>query len=349
MAGARKELGKNGAVRHARRLLKSARRAAMKLTTSDDEETLHRFRVRVRQLRAFLKSYRKLLGPKRVGKTCDRLGQLIDLTNTSRDLQVQLRWLDRAWARERLGPRARESARWMTKHLASDAAGPNMAEPVDLARRLKKTARRLDRELSRVTGKKAGAAPEKQDKAFARIAGRHILRAADRLEKLLGTIGCRGDQESAHRARLTAKRLRYNLEQMRKSVEDAGPAITDLRRLQDLLGELRDRQLLETEIVKSLGAEAEAWAGELVEQARRAGDEEAETGSSGYQARCLGLRDLLQILRHEQQVLHRRLERVWLADRGRANLVNTRRVGQLLSGTAEDTAASESAVKAAAT
>ncbi len=311
MSPTRKEHGKRGAARHARRLLKSARCAAKQLTHQDDDEALHRFRVRVRQLRTFLRTYRKHLGPKRVDKPIARLGKLIDITNTSRDLQVQLLWLDKVWSSEHLEPRARESARWMTKHLASHGPGANGVEPKWLAKRLKKTARRLNTELKALVDGGNDKDAGKQNKAFNRVAGRQILKTADRLEQLLGSIQGLDDKDTAHRARLTAKRLRYIVEQMRRHADDAQPAVDELKHLQDMLGELRDRQVLEAEIGKCLdaGTHDEAMDSEVLNA---------------------GLNDLIQQLRHEQDDLHQQLDRTWLQDHGRAHLEPTRRVGQTL-------------------
>ena len=148
MASASKSLGSLGATRYARKLIKSARRAAGQIKTHDDDESLHRFRIRVRRLRAFLKTYREPLGGKQLKKPIARLGKLIDITNTSRDLQVQLIWLDRALTCRRLKPRSRDAARWMTKHFATSSNGPSSLNTRYLNKQLCKTINKLNRQLN---------------------------------------------------------------------------------------------------------------------------------------------------------------------------------------------------------
>ena len=307
----RKEHGRIGAARHARKLLKSARRAAVQLINQEDDEALHRYRVRIRQLRTFLKTYRKQLGPKRVDKVIARLGKLIDRTNTSRDLQVQLLWLDNAWHKDPLDPGTRASARWMAKHLASHGPGANDIHTQKLAKRLKQNARQLNKQLKALVDAGKDKNVSKQRCAFSRIAGRQILKTADRLESLLASIHSLDDQESAHRARLAAKRLRYIVEQMKRRKEQVAPAVTQLKQLQDMLGEMRDRRVLEAEIAKCLdiGVQDEAIDRETLSR---------------------GLRGLIDELQLEQQALHQQFAKTWLEDHGRSCLEPARQVGQAL-------------------
>ena len=118
---------------------------------------------------------------------------------------------------------------------------------------------------------------------------------------------------------------------MRKSADGVTEVTAELTRLQDLLGDLRDRQVLETRIVQCLGAEADAWASTLIEQARDNRDAADQSLDHDAHLRCLGLRDLIHELHHEQEVLHRRLERHWLRDRGEACLASARAIGEALS------------------
>lgn len=313
MATPGKQLGRCGAARHGRRLLKSARRAAKQLIHRDDEEALHRFRVRVRKLRTFLQTYRKRLGPKRVDKAIARLGRLIDATNTSRDLQVQLLWLDKVWNDDRLDSQARQSAHWMTKHLSSHGPGAQGVDVHWLARSLKKSARQLNKQLKTLVEEGQAQDRGKQHMAFNWIAGRQIIKSADRLAERLATIRGLEDRKPAHRARLTAKRLRYLVEQMRRQTDQAGPAVAELKGLQDMLGELRDRQMLEAEINQCLehGVHDEDVDREVLDH---------------------GLRELIEALRQEQQALHQQLEQTWLQDHGRIHLEPARLVGKALQG-----------------
>ena len=325
MASTRMQYDKLGAARHARKMIGAARRAAKQLKNQHDDEALHRFRVRVRRLRAFLKTYRKPLGGERLKKPINRLGRLIDITNTSRDLQVQLGWLDRARNCRRLQPRSRDAARWMARHLASNSVGPNPVKPKYLTKQLKKITGQLDTQIGKVRKPSKKVSDAKIQSSFSKLAGRKITNASDKLTTYLAEIDGLDAQEAAHRARLIAKQLRYILEPMGKSTIDAPNAICEVRSLQDLLGELRDRQVLETEISRCLGPQAEAWSDDLKTQHN--GPNKPE---SGFGERCLGLRDLIEELRHQQQVLYRRLDRRWLNDHGESGMQHTRAVAQAL-------------------
>ncbi len=325
MASASKSLGSLGATRYARKLIKSARRAAGQIKTHDDDESLHRFRIRVRRLRAFLKTYREPLGGKQLKKPIARLGKLIDLTNTSRDLQVQLIWLDRALTCRRLKPRSRDAARWMTKHFATSSNGPSSLNTRYLNKQLCKTINKLNRQLTGRRPQKKDNKPKQAQIAFDRLAGKKIRQVTAKLSDYLSRIDNLEAHDAAHRARLAAKQLRYILEPMRKSDERATDAVREVKRLQDLLGELRDRQVLETELLRCIGHQANAWSNELKEVGEHAGNI-----NSGYEERCMGLRDLVEELRHQQAILYRRLERNWLKDQGRAGMQNTLAVAETL-------------------
>jgi CHAD domain-containing protein len=325
----RLDSSKHGAAAHALRLLKDARNAASQLKNQEDPEALHRFRVRVRRVRAFMRVYRSLFGKRLVDKPCRKLGLLIDSTNTCRDLQVQRLWLDRACARRRLNPRARESARWMAAQLAEASDEQHPIDPADLLRGFKKATRRIRRRLDDICKQATRSEKKECDQAFNRYAGVKISKTADRLQDSITRILSHDDQDNVHDARLIAKRLRYIVEPMNEHA-DVGPAVADLKRLQDLLGALRDRQVLQAELAKRLSLEAGAWAGELIEHARSSRENSEEQKPTGHQARCLGLRDLIQVCEHEQAVLYNRLVRNWLSDRAERGLRHTRRVAGIL-------------------
>jgi hypothetical protein len=67
-----------------------------------------------------------------------------------------------------------------------------------------------------------------------------------------------GDVSEAHTARIAAKRLRYLLEPVSRRVRGIKTLVGRLKELQDVLGDLRDRQVLADEIASSLAALAQS-------------------------------------------------------------------------------------------
>ena len=104
------------------------------------------------------------------------------------------------------------------------------------------------------------------------------------------------DEAEAHRARIRAKRLRYLLEPIAADVEGVDELLESLKGLQDLLGDLRDAQLLSG----------------LVAQLER----QVAQGPESY-ARP-GLSRVAAWLDTEQQELFARLSDDWLGDRSAA-------------------------------
>ncbi len=128
---------------------------------------------------------------------------------------------------------------------------------------------------------------------FATAVERCLPEYAGELDVHLSRVHTIADEAEAHRARIRAKRLRYLLEPIADEVEGVEGLLTKLKGLQDLLGDLRDAQLL---------------SGLVAELQKRADDGPNADAKSGLQK-------VAAWLHAEQQELFTRLRVDWLGDR----------------------------------
>jgi CYTH domain-containing protein len=159
--------------------------------------------------------------------------------------------------------------------------------------------RKLDRRLRRRLGEletAARASGLSEGVRFATAVERCLPDYAAQLDVYLSHVHTPADEAEAHRARIRAKRLRYLLEPIADDVDGVEDLLRSLKNLQDLLGDLRDAQLL-----SSLVAELD---GRVTDGAP------VETGS--------GLRKVAGWLEAEQRELFMRLRESWLGDRSAA-------------------------------
>lgn len=197
-----------------------------------DREALHDFRVALRRLRTTLRAYRPLLPggvPRRLRR---RLRELADVTNPARDAEVALTWLrpletelqshDRIGLRALVGRIEHRRAKHLPRSLAE--AGRCFAS--------------VDRKLRKILT----VPPSKPDAPrvlFGSVAAATLLGQAKRLDQLIASVSG-PDDDAVHRARIAAKRLRYQLEPVAAALSGGGQLIERLRKFQDLLGELHD-------------------------------------------------------------------------------------------------------------
>ncbi|HEX9894923.1 MAG TPA: CHAD domain-containing protein [Gemmatimonadales bacterium] len=210
-----------------------AGQAAGRLDEPDDPEGLHDFRVAIRRLRSLLRTYRDLTYeavPRRLRRQLRRIARA---TNSSRDLQVKLGWLNQQT--ESLRPRERTGQRWLEERLAEDRDTADR-EALDLVRtELEGLAQALRHRLEELpeTGKQAGL-------SFARLTALLILELTHELEQHLARVETIENQEEAHDARIAGKRVRYLLEPLVGVLPVAEELVMRLKTLQDLLGEMHD-------------------------------------------------------------------------------------------------------------
>jgi CHAD domain-containing protein len=189
-----------------------------------DEEAVHDLRVACRRLRAAI----KLFGKKRLRAVDERIEELQDALGAVRDLQLQVRWLERHGAgvrQARARARLRKASARLRKALT---VWTRSSEPL------------LLRELAHV-------------RSHGRLGGkrsrRRLFRRLTALETELGS-GDALSPESAHRIRVAAKKLRYEAELLRGAF-DLDELLEAAAALQRALGDLHDADLR----VRELGRE----------------------------------------------------------------------------------------------
>ena len=250
-----------------------------------DAESVHDFRVAVRRLRSWIRLYRPCLDDTLRKRTRHRLDEIADATRTLRDLDVQMAWL-RA-ERNALGDSRLEAATWILAQLKLDRKRAWRKFRKTLQRDFVRTERALRKELSRyvtahdvhdgerVWSMRSVTASLLDDQATALGAAFERVRSAD-------------DAKRLHHARIVAKRARYVLDPLSAQMPELSAVADDLARFQDIVGELRDAQLLAHRVaheVTSIAAERTALvASELVYRPSGAMDFTRVTADSPFDA-----------------------------------------------------------------
>ena len=248
----------------ARGHLSEAAAALARLADRRDSEALHDFRVAVRRLRSLLRGYRRWLGRAAGRKVRRGLGELGSATNAGRDAEVQLEWLEAQRPQLARGERTGLNAlvrklRALRRESYREARGDVRADFARVVERLEQRLGELDATTS-VSFRES----------FSMLLREH---AAD-LEQRLAAIRGAQDDEHAHKARISAKRLRYLLEPIRRDVDGAAALVSRLKDLQDLLGELHDLHVLDDLLLSELKTGAIAKV-QLLRSLALAGEEDA--------------------------------------------------------------------------
>jgi CHAD domain-containing protein len=265
-----------GARRLALSYLDQAAGALPRLHDGADREALHDLRVALRRLRSCLQAFAAQLGDSVPGKLIRRLRRIARATGPGRDAEVQLAWL-RKHAHE-LGRHQRSGQAWLAKRLEARMETAYGKLRADLSNDFAPLEEALRRRLSvyrtevRLDGGRAATFGD----VAAALAGDHAREVDRRLRKVDDPAGV----AAAHEARIAAKRLRYladPLSQMIPHFAGGSSLLASLKELQDLLGELHDSHVLESELADALAAAAAERAGRLLALTLDA----EETGESG--------------------------------------------------------------------
>lgn len=281
-----------GAVHIARFYLDRAAQALRRLEKRGDEQALHDFRVSLRRLRSNLQAYAPYLATAVSPKRQRKIRKLASSTGGGRDSEVHLAWLE-----ERQLDLAIDEAPGMEliRELLEERRDAGYGDALSsVPGKFRKLDRRLRRRLEALETS-AGASGLDEGVRFATAVERCLPDYAAQLDMQLSTVHTPADVAEAHRARIRAKRLRYVLEPIADDVEGVEDLLTGLKGLQDLLGDLRDAQLLSA-LVAELSPK--------------------ETGD-GRNAGP-GLQRVADWLEAEQQDLFGRLREEWLGDRSEA-------------------------------
>jgi CHAD domain-containing protein len=236
------------------RLLDDAATAASKLdqrgATEDEANALHDFRVAVRRLRSWIDAFDDELGDVIPGKVRRRLAKLARATNSGRDREVQIEWLDRAGTGARGSRRA--AVAWLRDHFGRSDAQARDDLRSTVRRKFPKARDAIVRALTRevpvfdspLTAVAALPTPTLGQSIADRI-GPHVVA----FHEAAASIQSVGDEGAAHATRIAVKRFRYLIEPAR-AVDGVDDLLGALRGLQDALGTLHDGHVLARELSK---------------------------------------------------------------------------------------------------
>ena len=250
-----------------------------------DAESIHEFRVELRRLRSWIRAYRSCLDDTVRGRTMRSLRDIARATTTLRDLDVQIAWLRSETSA--LGETRLEAAKWVIKSLKSDRKIAWRRFRKILDRNYKRTEHKLCKQLTHFV-ERHDVRTEKASATMRPVTAALLLAEATIFSRALSRIQSADDTRHLHKARIAAKRARYVLEALDPEISLSPAVASDLARFQDIVGELRDAQLLAhrvTREITTVAAERTALvASELVYRPRGAMDFSRVVGESPFDA-----------------------------------------------------------------
>ncbi len=299
-------------------LLDDAARAIARLADRRDTEAMHDFRVAIRRLRSSLRAYRPWLRSAAGRKIRHGLRDIGDATNTARDAEIQLAWLEAA--RGSLSRGERSGLNWIVRRLRETRRNAYASARHDVRESFERTAETLRARLAEMSG---DSPPLRTP--LAALLREHV----DDLGKRLGAIRSPGDKKSVHEARICAKRLRYLLEPLRRETAEAKALVRSFKAIQDLLGELHDVHVLEATLETALDEASREKAAHL-RQLAFAGDKSVLQRERRRDER-LGLVSLAAKARIRRDELFAEFEKQWLARRAKDVLREVNRFADSLT------------------
>lgn len=280
--------------------------ARVRLESGEGAEALHDLRVALRRLRCTIRTFRPELSDSVRRRDRRRLRALARSTSGGRDAEVQLAWL-RAQT-PTLATRHRAGAAWLRERIAASEAVQAAVVRDVLAANFGSLARTLGRRLGRWRVTVQLDEPVVPPTA-AQVLGARLVRLVRRFARLLDDVRDPTDRERSHAARIAAKRLRYALEPLVPTHDEARALVERLKTLQDTLGELHDAHVLADVVADSLEAAARDAGQQLSQQVRR-GAVPARGRSSGRDPRP-GLLELARRLQAEARARFDAVEGAW--------------------------------------
>lgn len=214
-----------------------------------DAESIHQFRVELRRLRSWMRVYRSYLGDTVRTRTQHRLRTIARATTELRDLDVQIAWLGAE--RNAFGESRLEAAKWIIASLKSDRKNAWRAFSKALTRDFSRSEQSLRKELTHYVVRRDVRTSERT----ARMRAVTVVLLHDQataLTSALERIRSADDTRRLHRARIVAKRTRYVLEALAPAAFAGNGVADDLARFQDIVGELRDAQLLAHRVAREV-------------------------------------------------------------------------------------------------
>lgn len=234
--------------------------ARARLDAPGDDEALHDFRVALRRLRSVARAYGDVLRDSVSRPMRRRLARLARAASASRDAEVHLHWLDarRAGLEVADGP----GANFIEQRLKRDRRAGDRELRRELEGHFSDVSGRLHRRLLRYRVIRSLGDDHALSPARELLAGT-LRRQADALRAHLDAPYTIADARALHRCRIAAKRLRYGLEPIAEGRfappamrRTAAAAITQLRTLQDQLGQIRDAHVFGHWLAEQAAADA---------------------------------------------------------------------------------------------
>ncbi|HKC80841.1 MAG TPA: CHAD domain-containing protein, partial [Gemmatimonadaceae bacterium] len=210
------------------------------------------FRVSIRRLRSWVKAFRPSVDDDVTRKWRRRLAEIADATRATRDGTVHLEWLRKE--RPSLSARQRAGQKWLGDRLASqrsDGAEDALGSAADFASMIPKLTRKLSFYRAPV------CEPEPAVR-FGSIVAETVRTRSERLRRDLAAVHAFSNVKKAHRARISAKNLRYVIDPVAKLVGGGDAIIETLKSLQDCLGDLHDVHVFTEELATATEKAARA-------------------------------------------------------------------------------------------
>ncbi len=199
------------------------------------KKALHDLRVTVRRMRTLLRAYEGFLPPE-IRAVCANLKAVMHQTNQLRDLEVQEMMLSTMLTRKRMAAPTRNVISIIRNHMRDGlktGRGSNQGTVDALLKHVRMLLHIFDEHQTDIGTD--GYLDTTASLVHEEIT--HFARMALSLTSL-HQIRC------LHKTRLSAKRLRYVMEPIPERVVGVRDGINRLKRLQNLLGDIRDTQTL---------------------------------------------------------------------------------------------------------
>ncbi len=284
--------------------LEAAARGLVRLDKPADPMALHAFRVAIRRLRSLLNAYRPWLGRVAGRKVQRRLRDLTRSTNVVRDADVQIAWL--LSQHDKLARDERTGFNWLLRQLRAS----RRREYTSAGRK------KLGRDFAsivRLVGKRIKGIDEPERRPFREAFLDLLEREVTAFREQLAAIAGAGDAKNIHRSRIRTKRLRYLVEPLCRESPEARAVVRPLKRLQGLLGDLHDMQVLGEGIARGI----EKAAQEKAQRLHRLTVDGAASALVRERRRdeILGLLGLASRAREQCDRLYGKFEQEWLTNR----------------------------------
>jgi len=289
--------------------------AVPRIANGTDAEALHDFRVAIRRLRSVLRAYRPFLRGSANRKLRDSLRELGAATNAGRDAEVQLEWLQS----QEVHFRGRKSTghRWLREFLEERRDTAYERARTEVVTDLAKVADKLRERLS-VYAIKVRIGEPVRSRSLAEAASTVVAELAQELRARLGAVHSLSDQEQAHEARISAKKLRYVLEPLARDIESVKPIVRRIKALQEVLGEMHDMHVLALEVGTALELAAAGRARKLHAMVMKAGSRAKRVSTELRRDERPGLLEIARHVHQREGELFLDLANHWLADHGDA-------------------------------